>query len=171
MLFPFYILVVVLVHVGAFGIQFLQGDLPCMLCFLQRAAMVMIAVCWTLAVVKGSKPRYHAMVILAALLGAIVSLRQILLHIAPGDPGYGAPVFGYHLYTWALLIFTVSILLSALHLAVRPESSARPLTRFAKCVLMLLAICIVLDGLDAWVIAGNHWLMPDVPTEYLLLKK
>jgi hypothetical protein len=35
------------------------------------------------------------------------------LHIvpAPGNEGYGTPVLGIHLYTWALLIFGATILI------------------------------------------------------------
>ncbi len=36
----------------------------------------------------------QGMAIIAALLGALAASRQILLHILPGDPGFGSPVFG-----------------------------------------------------------------------------
>ena len=55
-----------------------------------------------------------------------ISTRQILLHITPGDPGYGSVVLGLHLYTWALLIFaalgltTISLTASMLIAAGRP---------------------------------------------------
>jgi hypothetical protein len=45
------------------------------------------------------------MSVIAAVGGACISIRQILLHIVPPDPGYGDPVLGLHLYTWALLVF------------------------------------------------------------------
>jgi len=36
-------------------------------------------------------------------------MRQILLHIMPGDPGYGSALLGYHYYTWAFIGFAVAI--------------------------------------------------------------
>ena len=39
-----------------------------------------------------------------------MSTRQILLHILPVDKGYGEPILGLHLYTWALITFEIVIL-------------------------------------------------------------
>jgi disulfide bond formation protein DsbB len=39
--------------------------------------------------------------------------RQILLHIFPGDAGYGSALLGYHYYTWALIGFVAAIILLA----------------------------------------------------------
>ena len=36
-----------------------------------------------------------------------------LLHILPGDAGYGSALLGYHYYTWALLGFIAAIVLIA----------------------------------------------------------
>ena len=33
----------------------------------------------------------------------MVAMRQILLHIMPGDPGYGSALLGYHYYCWAFI--------------------------------------------------------------------
>jgi hypothetical protein len=40
---------------------------------------------------------WQGMAIIAAALGAVAAGRQVLLHILPGDPGFGFPVFGLHL--------------------------------------------------------------------------
>src|SRR6202030_3580745 len=60
--------------------------------------------------------RGFAWCIFASFVGAAVSVRQILLHIVPPDLGYGPPVLGLHLYTWALVVFCCLILSSALGL-------------------------------------------------------
>jgi hypothetical protein len=39
--------------------------------------------------------------------------RQILLHIMPGDAGYGTALFDYHYYTLALIGFVAAIVLLA----------------------------------------------------------
>src|SRR5436309_7130076 len=100
--------VLVLVLAAAFGVQLISGEPPCPLCVLQRIALMLCAIgplyvlvqsragalsCRDLAVGNGLS-------ILAALLGAAISTRQVLLHILPGDPGFGSPVLGIHLYTW-----------------------------------------------------------------------
>ena len=57
-----------------------------------------------------------AIAVLAATLGLCISLRQILLHIAPDDPGFGTPILGYHLYSWAFGIFIAMLLCSGISL-------------------------------------------------------
>jgi hypothetical protein len=53
------------------------------------------------------------MAIIAALLGSVAAGRQILLHMLPGDPGFGAPAFGLHLYTWCFIAFGCQIATNA----------------------------------------------------------
>jgi heme/copper-type cytochrome/quinol oxidase subunit 2 len=48
-----------------------------------------------------------------ALVLAVASTRQVLLHIMPGDAGYGSALLGYHYYTWALIGFIAAIVLLA----------------------------------------------------------
>jgi hypothetical protein len=65
-----------------------------------------------LTIRHGPKPGNYGLVIIAALLGAAIAARQILLHILPGDTGFGSPFLGLHFYTWAFLFF-VSAMLAA----------------------------------------------------------
>ncbi len=99
--------------IGAYVVQFAQGEFPCPLCLLQRLAMIGIA-CGALANIRyGIRPRHYGVCIVSAVFGAAVSIRQITLHIVPGpgNDGYGTPVLGIHLYTWALLIFAAVVLI------------------------------------------------------------
>ena len=59
------------------------------------------------------RPSHYAMSLLAAVAGAVASTRQVLLHIMPGDAGYGSALLGYHYYTWALIGFIAAIVLIA----------------------------------------------------------
>lgn len=104
------------VLLGAFYFQFSLHELPCPLCLLQRAGFVALAFGPILTLRYGPRPSHYAYVILAAVLGAVISMRQILLHIAPGDPGYGSILMGYHFYTWAFLCFAAAIVASAVML-------------------------------------------------------
>jgi disulfide bond formation protein DsbB len=97
----------------AFYWQFAYGELPCPLCMLQRVSFSALAIGPILAIRHGPKPRHYGLTILAALMGAAISARQILLHITPGDPGFGSPLLGLHFYTWAFLAFVVAILAAA----------------------------------------------------------
>jgi len=94
----------------AFYWQLDHGELPCPLCLLQRVGFAALAVGPILAIRNGPKPQYLGLSIIAALVGAGVAARQMLLHIMPGDPGYGTTLLGLHFYTWAFVCFVAAIL-------------------------------------------------------------
>lgn len=94
---------------GSLHLQFGVGEQPCPLCLVQRSGMIAIAVGPIMNLLWGMKPAHYALSILGAVVGSAGSVRQILLHILPGDPGYGPAVLGWHLYTWALVTFVIAI--------------------------------------------------------------
>jgi disulfide bond formation protein DsbB len=112
------ILIICIILMGALYFQFGLNEDPCPLCLLQRMGMIGVIFGLALNVFFGFDPKHFAVVIIAAIVGAVFSVRQVLLHIAPveGDLGYGTPIFGMHLYTWGVLIFISSILGSAIFL-------------------------------------------------------
>ena len=97
------------VLLGAYYIQFVEGEFPCPLCLFQRLAMLGVAFGAMLNLRYGIHTRHYGVSLLSAIFGASVSIRQILLHIDPSDSGYGSPVLGMHLYTWAFIVFAVVI--------------------------------------------------------------
>src|SRR3954463_1919678 len=104
---------VALVLAAAYAAQFMLQELPCPLCLLQRILFAALAVRPMLNIRFGPRPSHYAMSLLAAVAGAVASTRQVLLHIIPGDAGYGSALLGYHYYTWALLGFIAAIVLLA----------------------------------------------------------
>jgi disulfide bond formation protein DsbB len=104
---------VALVLAAAFAAQLLLHELPCPLCLLQRIQFAVLAIGPILNVRFGPRPSHYALSLLAAVAGFAFSTRQVLLHILPGDAGYGTALFGYHYYTWALIGFVTAIVLLA----------------------------------------------------------
>lgn len=94
---------------GSLHLQFGIGEQPCPLCLVQRSGMIGLAVGPVMNLLWGMRASHYALSILAAVVGAAGSIRQILLHIEPGDPGYGPAVLGLHLYTWAFITFVIAI--------------------------------------------------------------
>lgn len=94
---------------GSLHLQFGVGEQPCPLCLIQRSGMIAIAVGPIMNLLWGMKPAHYALSILGAFVGGAGSIRQILLHIQPGDPGYGPAVLGLHLYTWAFVTFAIAV--------------------------------------------------------------
>ncbi|MFZ2158732.1 MAG: disulfide bond formation protein B [Bradyrhizobium sp.] len=104
---------VALVLTAAFAAQILLHELPCPLCLLQRIQFAALAVGPILNVRFGPRPSHYALSLFAAAAGFAFSTRQVLLHIMPGDAGYGTALLGYHYYTLALIGFAVAIVLVA----------------------------------------------------------
>lgn len=173
------ILVICGVLIGAFVVQFGGGEFPCPLCILQRMAMMLCALGPAYVVMRARDSEVktsdvatgYGMSVIAAVGGACISIRQILLHIVPPDPGYGEPVLGLHLYTWALLVFVAQILASGINLAfareLEPQKEVR-FGRFSKFVLLLLGVVIATNTVAVFAEEGLHWTLPDDPSGYRL---
>src|SRR6187551_2186366 len=107
---------VALVLAAAFTAQLLLNELPCPLCLLQRIQFAMLAVGPILNIRFGPRASHYGVSLLVAIAGAGFAARQILLHVAPGDAGYGSPLLGFHYYTWAFVGFAVALFLLAVML-------------------------------------------------------
>jgi disulfide bond formation protein DsbB len=135
---------VALVLAAAFAAQLLLHELPCPLCLLQRLQFTVLAIGPILNIRFGPRPSHYATSLLAAAAGAAFSTRQILLHILPGDSGYGSALLGYHYYSWALIGFAVAIILLAAMLLFdrqfEDDGTAQPLApgAFARCAVWLV---------------------------------
>ncbi len=161
---------------GSLGYQFVLGELPCPLCVIQRLAFLLACV-GPLGILGanaagrcsgGEQARGFAMTIFASLAGAAASIRQILLHIVPPDAGYGPPVLGLHLYSWALIVFACLIASSAIGLLSLRENPS-PLPRLVINALTGSVVGIaVIIALATFAMEGFAFLLPPDPVRYEL---
>lgn len=160
---------------AAFAAQFILGELPCPLCLLQRIMFALLAIGPILNIRFSPRPSHYALSLLAAVVGATVSTRQVLLHIAPGDPGFGTALFGYHYYTWALIGFMAAIILLSLVLLFDRQFEKDPAIHSAPSVIAHVAVWLVI-GLTAANVASTllecgFKACADDPVVYELLKR
>ncbi|WP_445355385.1 disulfide bond formation protein B [Microbulbifer sp. EKSA008] len=144
---------------------------PCPLCLLQRVAFAMIGMGLMLNLRFSIRAEHYGVVILSCLAGLAAAVRQVLLHITPGDPGFGSPVFGLHLYTWSALIFFVLLIYCGVALMFgfkRRSFATREFTLIEKCIAISF-FTVVLANLIAVLLEcglgpctsgsfGYHWL-------------
>jgi len=165
---------VAFVLLTAFAGQLLLGELPCPLCLLQRILFAMLAIGPMLNIRHGPRPSHYALSLLAAVVGAVVSGRQILLHILPGDPGYGSALLGYHYYTWAFIGFAVAIVaIAAVLLFDRPfeeHTAPPPVGGFAAAAVWLVIALTALNVISALLECG-FGPCADNPVVYELLRR
>ena len=167
---------VALVLAAAFAAQWLLHELPCPLCLLQRVQFAVLAIGPVMNVRWGPRPSDYALSLSAAAAGAAFSTRQVLLHIMPGDAGYGTALFGYHYYTLALIGFATAIVLLAAILlfddqfkedgAAPPAAASAFATTAVWLVIGLTALNVVSTLLECGFAA-----CPDNPVVYELLKR
>ena len=165
------------VLLGSLTYQFVLGELPCPLCVIQRMAFLLACVGPIGILLRAAEGRSDGgflargfgMTILASLVGAAASIRQILLHIVPPDPGYGPPVLGLHLYSWALVVFGCLIASSAIGLiALQDYPDAPPRVPAYLLCGLVVAIGITI-ALATFFMQGFNPLLPPDPARYELL--
>jgi disulfide bond formation protein DsbB len=167
---------VALVLAAAFAAQLLLHELPCPLCLLQRIQFAVLAIGPIMNIRWGPRPSHYALSLFAAAAGAAFSTRQVLLHIMPGDAGYGTALFGYHYYTLALIGFAAAIVLLAAMLlfdrqfekmgAPPPDAPSMFATAAVWLVIGLTALNVVSTLLECGFAA-----CADNPVVYELLKR
>jgi disulfide bond formation protein DsbB len=167
---------VALVLAAAFAAQLVLNELPCPLCLLQRIQFAVLAIGPILNVRFGPRPSHYALSLFAAVAGAAFSTRQVLLHIMPGDAGYGTALLGYHYYTWALIGFAGAIgLLAAILLFDRQfeqDTAAPPVApgAFATAAVWLVIALTALNVVSTLLECG-FGACAEKPVVYELLKR
>ncbi len=165
---------IALVLVIVFAAQLLLNELPCPLCLLQRIQFAMLAVGPILNLRFGPRPSHYAVSLFAAIAGAAFAARQILLHIMPGDLGYGSALLGYHYYTWAFIGFAVAIIALAAMLLFdeqfRDDGKPQPAGAFARAAAWLVIALTALNVVSTLLECG-FGACPDNPLAYELLKR
>ena len=169
---------VVGVLVVAFVMQFAQHELPCPLCLLQRVAFVLCGFGFLLNLRFGSQPAYYGVILLSALFGLAAAGRHVLLHIVPGDKGFGPPVLGLHLYTWTFVFFLATVLGTAVLLLLssrEPEQRregrhALPMGVASRLAAWLLILVTLANAVASFALCGPID-CPDNTTSYWLFTR
>lgn len=148
----------------AFVDQVYFGELPCPLCLLQRIGFVIIGFALVLNIRCGAYSAHYGWGILGGLIGMMVSLRQVFLHILPGDMGYGATFLELHFYTWAFVGY-IGLLVGLAILLMLPNRDIRSRSWFANTVVILFII-LVLTNLISTLMECGVGSCPDDPVSY-----
>jgi disulfide bond formation protein DsbB len=122
------LLVIAAILTAAMGFQYLNNEIPCPLCLLQRVAM--FGVCFGLIANfrNGMSDRNTGWSMLFALFLLIVSARQTLIDIypRPGHAYIGSAVFGIHMPVWSVLIATAILIAFGLKFTILGGDGERP---------------------------------------------
>lgn len=142
------VLAIVIVPVGSavFWLGFVHGDSPCVLCWAQRTAMVLVALMGLFVLRYGPRPRYLGLSVLIAGWGVFMAVRHSAAHVVRDvGQGFSAELLGAHTYTWSAAIFWVTVMaMGGLLMVLRDGDAAagrrelRPLDRLAGWAFLLV---------------------------------
>ncbi|EOS95373.1 disulfide bond formation protein B [Erwinia tracheiphila] len=156
----------------AFYFQLRFFDLPCPLCLLQRAALLLTGTGLLFNLYFGNKKLHYGMVILGAIAVAAVACRHTFLHIVPGDKGYGLPFLGLHLYTWSFILAVAIIIGVAITLMITPDATTPATAKkslIQHIIVAVFTLMMVGNFLSTLLECGGGQ-CDDNPTFYQLLK-
>lgn len=154
----------------AFADQILNNDLPCPLCLLQRVCFAGIGICLMMNLRLGIKASHYGMMLVQAFLGLTIATRQIYLHLAPNDPGFGNTLLGLHFYTWAAIAFVLISLFIAVALILEAGLNPEYKTdnKWLIALMCFFLLLILANGVSTFIQCGPYR-CPDMPTSYYLL--
>ncbi|MFN8072410.1 MAG: disulfide bond formation protein B [Mycobacterium sp.] len=178
-----WVLAYTVVMLSAFFIQFVKGEFPCPLCMLQRYGMILSTLGALFVIMQARRgalttARYAqglGLGLIGVLAGASVSVRQIELHILPGDPGYGEPFLRLHLYTWAFITFAIVMIYVGVMLALMPRGiphapAEGTVGRKISTAIVVVFIGVVAANVIAIIfLEGFAPVLPDDPDSYTLI--
>lgn len=154
----------------AFYQQFVFHELPCPLCLLQRAAIVGMGIGLVFNLMIKFREAHYGLIILSAITGLMIALRQIFLHVSPHDNGFGEPFLGLHLYSWAALIFLSAIIVTSLLLLLDKWAGHIETNPVSRGLVLVFLLIVSVDTVSSFLECGVTG-CPDNPTEYKLFKK
>lgn len=104
-------IIILIVLIGGFYVEFVFGKRPCTLCLLTRFCMMGVCVCLLLNLWLGFSLRQTGMAILFAVLGMATSLKQLSFHICGSlFPPPSSSMMGLQLWSWAFVVFLCVII-------------------------------------------------------------
>jgi len=108
-------LAVIPIGIAVFVLGFVYGDSPCVMCWEQRIGMALVALVGLFVLRYGPKPKYIGLAVLIAIWGVFMGIRHTGMHAARDvGQGFSVEILGAHTYTWALLIYWVSVAMMGL---------------------------------------------------------
>jgi disulfide bond formation protein DsbB len=165
-------IIAITANIIALFYQFAFHELPCPLCLLQRVGLLFIAFGAIMNMRHGNEFRYNLIIIISSIYSLIVAMRQVLLHIVPGDPGYGSKFLNLHFYTWNDIVSFSFIILVSLTPVLKNIKFNSILSYFSisdkllNRLLFLILLTILLINVISVYLECGFMQCPDNPVEY-----
>ena len=152
--------------------QFVFHELPCPLCLLQRVGLFCIAFGAMMNLKHGKEFKYDLIIIISSIYSLIVAMRQVLLHIVPGDAGYGSKFLDLHFYTWNdivsflfIILVSLSPMFKSINLNNISPHFSTPTKLIIKFLFLAFIILLLINVISVYMECG-FMQCPDNPVKY-----
>jgi disulfide bond formation protein DsbB len=144
---------------AVFVLGFIRGDSPCVMCWEQRTAMVLIALIGLFVLRYGPRPKYIGLAVLVGAWGLHMGTRHASLHaMRDVGQGFSIEILGAHTYVWAAFIFMVCIVMLGVLLMslkhVEPSSFPRRLGLLEKLAMWVFLAVVAGNIVQAFASTG-----------------
>ncbi len=147
--------VIAAIIIAAMAYQYLNGEIPCPLCLLQRLALFGVCFGIIMNFRVGYSDRNAGWSVLFTLFLLVVSVRQTLINIYPreGHAYVGSAVFGIHMPVWCVLIATAILIAFGLKLTIlggdgqfagrKPQGVLGKFATAGMALVLVLVLCTI----------------------------
>ncbi len=147
------------IGIAVFVLGFVHGDSPCVLCWAQRTAMILIALTGLFILRFGPRPRYIGLAILISAHGVYMGARHSALHLGRDiGQGFSIEILGAHTYTWSAVIFWCALVLMGGLLLLMRDGEARGAVRslgaLGRWTVMLFLVAVAGNVFQAFAAVG-----------------
>lgn len=169
------IAVIAAILTTAMLLQYIDGEIPCQLCLLQRIAMFGVCFGIILQFRHGFSYRNTGLSMIFSLFLLIVSVRQTLndIYPRPGHEYIGSLVFGLHMPVWSVLISVALLIALAFQLVIWDSNMPQSMTPLPLLRVLATILCfyVVVIGAVNFISVGVQCGFGECHTSgYLLLK-
>ncbi|MBV7316508.1 disulfide bond formation protein B [Shewanella sp. NIFS-20-20] len=146
------------VGIACIILGFGMGDTPCILCWQERTAMVLVSLIALFIMRYGLKPKYIGALILTAVYGLWAGYRHSSNHILRDiGQGFGPAIFGVHTYVWVIVVFAIILLFAGALLLLQGDKlqdKPAPWSLFNKITINTFLVIIVFNIVQAFTQTG-----------------
>ncbi len=151
------VLLISLVLVFTYMDEVRHGLTLCTLCIMQRMALFGVATGACLNLRFGRRTSHYAIAIGAAMAGAMVTARQILLHVATAPAAHDDLSHHISAHGWVLTTFVLLIAAGAFLVLLDrglPARRGRRLSALGMTALFIISLMALVNGLSTWLVCG-----------------
>ena len=123
-------LTVIPIGIATVILGYILGDNPCILCWQERIAIILLSLCALYMSRYGLRLKYISTYYFICIYGLWLSILHSSVHLGQDiGQGFGGLILGAHAYTWGVLLFIANLIIMSLLLGFSNEDTLKNTTQ------------------------------------------